>query len=1289
MKALRIALYLTATAVALVLALAGALWIWSGTATSLSVSLAQLARWLPAGQTLEAKDVTGSLRSGGSMGWLRWQKGGLSVEVRDVAIAWSLRPLLGGELRLGLVTAKHLRIEDHRPSDPEERAPPTDLRLPLAVDIPFAIDSAEWVGATTVQATGLAGHYVFDSYSHTLFGGQAHISSGAYRVEGSLQAVAPMALAVQAEGAVQTTLPSSPTRLQVRAHATLRGALAGQDATLALQAELLPELVPGRQGAPGKGRAMQASISAQLQPWHAQPVAQAKAQWQALDLATLWPQAPQTQLSGEATVSPQGAGWQAGIELGNALSGPWDQQRLPLDKLDARVAYSNGQWNIQSLHATGAGGRVEAQGRVNTAVSGWQAHAMLYGIHPAALDSRLGDTVLNGQITAQQGPGGIAFEAQLKAVKERRKESSKGGQIRPSAKNLLDGLRIQSVQAQGLWSAPLLKLNTLSVQTDDARLQGQLTFNTLSRATQSKLSLGLPGAQATLAGELASTHGQGEWDLRIADAALASRWFKRLPGAPAPPGQASLQGNATFTGHWQGGWQNQGQALRLQSQLRAPRLDILANGPALTSAWLVRDGQIDLAGTLRDLTLSTRGQLATGTRQINLQAQAQGGRLREGEWRVQLNTAVLTAQDTQKPGTWSLKLNDRVTFHWKEGANTRALEASAGTAYLSGPIPGSSQLSWQAARWAQNTIEGKVRTQWRTQGRVADLPLAWLDLLGKSQMANLGLRGDLVFAGQWDASSSETLKLRALLERTSGDLELQTDSGPTGSLQAGVRDARLLVSTDGSQLSASLHWDSERAGQAQAQFSTRLQRQDGSWTWPMKAALAGKVKVQLPPVGIWSLLAPPGWRLRGTVDADAVLSGTRGAPQWRGTLAAQDLAVRSVVDGIDFSHGTLRATLNGQRLEIQEFSLQGAGGQSGGRLSINGFVLWQPQPPSAPNGTDQTTLVQGLRMELQATAQALRLSARADRRLVVSGTLSAQLSDARLALRGLLKADRALWVLPDDTAPRLGDDVVVRMSGAEVARTQAGTTPAPTLGGVDFITDIAITLDLGPDFQVRGRGISTRLAGTLNLSQFGRDLSPRVKGTLNTEQGRYQAYGQNLEIERGLLRFVGPYDNPALDVLAIRPNLPQRVGVQITGTAQSPVVRLYAEPSLPEAEILAWLVLGRSGANDGAETAVLQQAALSLLGGKGKGLSGGLAQTLGLDELAVRGDGANNIDGTTSATVLVGKRLSRDFYLTYERGLSGTLGTLSIFYDLSRRFALRAQRGEQSAIDLIYTLLFD
>lgn len=1279
MKALRLTLYLFAAAVLAVLVLLGALGVWSGASTSLATSLDQLTRYLPAGQTLEVKDVKGSLRGGGSIGWLRWQRGELSVEAREVSVAWGWRSLLDGDLRLGQLAVGLLRIDDRRASTTP--TPPAELRLPIKVDAPFSVATLEWVGPPTLRITGLSGRYTFDDKEHRLDIQQAQMSSGSYRLKGRLQARAPMMLSLQLDGSVRTSVPAGGQAVTVQAHATIDGPLAGRDATLALQARLRPEL----KAAPKQ--AMQADVTARLQPWHAQVLPQASAHWQALDLAALWPQAPQTRLDGEATVTPAGPDWRAGITLGNTLSGPWDQQRLPIELLNAKLAFMAGQWNIESLQATGAGGRIEAQGELtrtpNQATNGlnWQGSATARGINPAALDSRLAATALDGQLKARQALSGLSFEVQLQPANGK-SAAPKGSSLGVRA---LDGLRLKSVQAQGLWQAPVLKLNSLTVQTDDAQLQGRLTLNSGSRAAEGELTLGLPGANAALAGQIASSRGLGKLSINVTDAALATRWLRRWPGLATALGDLSPHGAATFTGSWQGGWQHQGQELAVQATVRAPRLELMsaADQPA-DALWRLRDWQADLRGTLRALKLSVQGQAENATRRFALQAQAQGGRLGDGVWQATVDAAQLSAQDSLRPGVWTLQLGTPLALDWKQGANAYMLNASAGTAHLRGPVPGTASVNWQAANWSRQTTG--QRTQWRTQGQLQGLPLAWLDLLGQTQIANLGLRGDLLFGGQWDATSSDALRLSATLARTSGDLQLQTTDtdGKAGTLiTAGVREARLTLSSDGTQLAASLRWDSERAGQAQAEFSTRLQQQTGSWSWPLDAPLAGTLRAQLPPVGAWSLLAPPGWRLRGTLDANATLAGTRGAPLWRGTLRAQDMAVRSVVDGIDFSHGTLNATLDGQRLELQELKLQGAGGDSGGLLSVKGSATWLPAAgPTA-------AALSRLRMELEATAQALRVSTRADRRLVLSGQLTARLADTRLSVRGALKADQALFILPEDTAPQLGDDVRVRALVTSPAPAPAASAPAPRTTVVRVTPDVVITLDPGPDFQVRGRGLVTRLAGSLELrSATEQRLLPRLSGELRTVRGTYKAYGQQLDIEEGVLRFFGPYDNPALDILAIRPNLQQRVGVQISGTALSPVIRLYAEPDLPDAEKLAWLMLGHSTANGGAETAVLQQAALALLGGKGKGLSGGLAEALGLDELSVRGL-AGNSDGSTGATVTLGKRVSRDFYVAYERSLAGTLGTFFIFYDLSRRFTLRAQTGEQSALDLIFTLRYD
>ena len=1232
---LRIGLYGLGAVIAIVAMLVAGLWFWAGSDSSLATALMRAGRSLPDGQSLELAHISGSLRSGGQIGSLRWTRGALQVEATNIQIGWSLRPLLDGEVRLGQLTISQIHIDDRRPATaPSETDAPSNLSLPLRVQAPFSVGSVTLTGATAFEATQLSGSYLFDSINHSIHEGQVRISSGHYRVNAKIQALAPMVTTVQVEGTVDTQLAGSQRQVTVQARADLTGALSGHDALLVLKGKLSPE-----KGLP-EDKALNATLTADLHPWHIQPLARVDAQWQALNLATMWPQAPHTQLAGSAKVTPAGDGWQAGLQLRNSAAGPWNRQGLPLQSLTASVEFTQGQWNLQSLAAVVAGGRVDAQGELAAAGShtpdgrAWQVKTKAVGINAAALDSRLAAVALDGQLTATQGAGGLRFEAQLQpSVRQDIKAAS----------DALRSLQIRTVQAKGSWIAPSISLDSLLVQTADAKLEGSAQLHTGNGAADALLVLALPGAQASLQGDLSAGRGDGKLVVKISDAARTAQWLDKLPGASVRLPTPMRQGQTEFSAVWHGGWERQNMAPGLGLDLTA-RVD-------------------------------------NGGHRLALSARMQGGRAKLRDWQASLDAVDLTLQDLARPGIWNLALTDPVQLRYQPSQLKQTLEVSAGVARLSGPAAGAARLQWQAARWEQSQTPPGAPARWSTQGALHDLPLAWLEWLGQTQIANLGLKGDLLLGGQWDASGGESLQLGVTVQRTSGDLELQTDEATGGPVKVGLRQARLEIRAQGELVNGQLRWDSERAGRLAADFSTRLQQDNGSWSWPADAPVSGTLDAALPPVGAWSMLAPPGWRMRGTLDAKATLSGTASAPVWNGALLANDLALRSVVDGIDFSQGALRATLAGQRLEIDEFRLLGAGGGSGGQLTVKGSVQWLPERAGL------RTPAARLRMDLVAQARALRLSARADRRLVMSGELRATVNDGKLAIGGTLKADQALFILPDDSTPRLGDDVHVHRA-TEAA---APLATAAQSAGVRLVPDVAVTLALGDDFEVRGRGLNTHLSGSLALlSNADTRQAPRLTGAVRTVSGSYKAYGQQLDVEEGVLRFSGPFDNPALDILAIRPNLQQRVGVQVSGTALAPVVRLYADPDLPDSDKLAWLVLGRSAANGGAESALLQQAAVALLGGSGPGITARLAQTLGLDSVSVA-SGASSTDGssTTGATVTLGKRLSRDFYVAYESGMAGTMGTLYIFYDLSRRFTLRAQSGQQSAVDLIFTLRYE
>ena len=1243
--------------VALVL---GGLWWWSGSAGSLGSALRGIAWLLPAGQSLHITQAEGSLRHGGQVLQLQWQSNGLNVQARHITVQLDWSRWGAKVLPLSRLSMETLEIDDQRPaSEPEAMQ---TLQLPLHIDLPWQVDRLTLAGALGFEATGLQGHYRYNGLAHTLDMSAFEVAQGRYTLQAKLQAAAPMALTARLQGQVHTPDTARLGPMVLDAQATVEGSLAGPDARLNVQAQLQPLAAM----ATASAKALHMQLQAQIQPWQKQAIAQAQADWRHLNLAALWPGAPQTTLTGQATVTPDGPAWRIQARLDNQTPGPWDQHALPLSRLNLQLRGQAAQWQVQQLQAWVAGGRVEGEGGQTPA--GWTGQVQVRGVQARQLHTALSSASLQGQIQAHTTDAdAVSFVADLGATAGTATQQT--------------GLRWDKLHLQGQWQGATWDIQSLDLQAADARLQGQFSFQPAQRHAQGQLQLKLPGLQAQAEGLLAPQQGRGRVHIDIRDAAQGMAWLRRWPGAleRLQPWQAA--GTGQLQAQWEGGFEQGQTPVQLDALL--PRLVYQGRGSA---AWQVPNTQITVSGRLQALQaqLDTRLQSGAQTVQVNTRLSAASPQPRSGEWqgRIESASALITAPgQLGRTGRWQAQLQEAVAWRWTPDNAGQALHWQAGQILWQGPTPGSARLVWDAGQWRQhaaNRTRAPQPAASRTQlsARIDELPLSWIP-------GGLApeIQSDLLLKGHVSWAQAESLQLQAVLERSRGDLRINAENAPGQRLNAGLSEARLQLQVDGEAVQAQLTWVSEQMGQAQAQVQTRLNRSPDGWHWSGQAPVSGKVKAQLPRVGAWSLLAPPGWRVQGTLDAQLELSGTRDQPQWQGHVQADNLAVRSAVQGIEFSQGQLRARVQGQQVALEQLSLRGAGAQ-GGELQARGQLNWLTAATSAANASPLSQVD----MALNIQANALRVSNRADRRLTVSGQVNARMQQGQLQLRGQLQADQGLFILPEDSTPTLGQDVVV--VDPRQGPVSNPTAPAQTASWVGT-PDVQVTLALGPDFQIQGMGLSSRLTGQVNLlSNTTTQGLPRLHGEVRTEGGRYKAYGQQLKIETGLLRFNGPYDNPQLDILAIRPNLSQRVGVQISGTAFTPKVRLYADPDMPDADKLAWLVLGRSAAGGGAESAVLQQAALALLSSNGKTLSGEMASALGLDEISLA-RGSRSDSTATGAAVTLGKRLSKDFYLVYETSLRGTFGSFYVFYDLSRRLTLRAQTGQDNALDLIYTVRKD
>ena len=241
----------------LLVALGGAAWWWLGSSQSLAFSLDRAARYMPAGQTLESRDVSGSLRQGGRIGFLRWESPTLAVEVRDATLGWQLRPLLDRQVRLGEVHVGQVLLERRGPVEEkssEPLAPLEPIVLPVDIELPFRIDSVRWAGPPALEASHLVGSYRYAraTTQHALVVDGVDVAAGHYAARVGLQGAAPMALDAAIDGRLRAPLTEGRT-LDVIARATAQGALAGADARLAVTAQVRP-------AEPAADAAMQADL---------------------------------------------------------------------------------------------------------------------------------------------------------------------------------------------------------------------------------------------------------------------------------------------------------------------------------------------------------------------------------------------------------------------------------------------------------------------------------------------------------------------------------------------------------------------------------------------------------------------------------------------------------------------------------------------------------------------------------------------------------------------------------------------------------------------------------------------------------------------------------------------------------------------------------------------------------------------------------------------------------------------------------------------------------------------
>jgi translocation and assembly module TamB len=560
----------------------------------------------------------------------------------------------------------------------------------------------------------------------------------------------------------------------------------------------------------------------------------------------------------------------------------------------------------------------------------------------------------------------------------------------------------------------------------------------------------------------------------------------------------------------------------------------------------------------------------------------------------------------------------------------------------------------------------KNGTRWKSRGVAAGVPASYLAQLSSAWRNNV--KSDLTLGANWAVELAAPVATGAApaldgsvqVFREKGDIVMTGGDKPFAlgltQLQAGVNVA-------GNTLRVQAALDGARAGQVKLAATAQLR----NGRIPSDSPLNATGSINIPSIAWLAPLAGmEGLELDGALKGAMSGNGTIGAPSLNGDVTGTNLVVNWAEQGVRLRNGQLQAAIAGDRLAVQRLHFEGRTG----RADAEGWAR-------LANG--EAT------MQLKLTADKLEALSRPDRTLVLTGESTLVRDAKRFQLNGKFRADRGDIELPSENAPTISDDVVILGRSKPTFKEAAESMPL----------NVDLEADLGDDFRLRGKGLDAYLAGAVHVRMADR-RPPRVNGSIHVVSGTYAAYGQRLAIDRGVINFTGAYDNPGLNILAVRKR-PEgtetsetnvEAGVEVRGTALAPQARLVSTPSVPDSEKLSWLVLGH-GTQDmaGNEMGLLSTAAGALFGGKG---GGSLANKVGLDELGVaQGKGNGNAKGLENTVVTVGKKLSSRAYLSFEQGAGTATSLVKLRYKLNPRITLQLQTGTNNALDVLYTWAFD
>ncbi|AHM03425.1 hypothetical protein roselon_01025 [Roseibacterium elongatum DSM 19469] len=384
--------------------------------------------------------------------------------------------------------------------------------------------------------------------------------------------------------------------------------------------------------------------------------------------------------------------------------------------------------------------------------------------------------------------------------------------------------------------------------------------------------------------------------------------------------------------------------------------------------------------------------------------------------------------------------------------------------------------------------------------------------------------------------------------------------------------------------------------------------------------------------------------VNGTLGFDLAVRGQPGLSAVSGTLTTNGARVSLPTLQAALENLALSATLSQGQIRLDGGGRLNTGGQVSARGTINLSAAGMPADIAIT--ADNARLVDPELFEARITRADLSVSGPLTRFFEVGGLVTLGETELRVPETGLGGA------APIPEIRHVNETTAERQT-RRFAGLLARSNPASAGGGVG----LDLTIAAPGRIYLRGRGIDAEFGGEIRLNGTSAQVIP--SGQFNLIRGRLSILGTRLDFTEGSATLQGSFD-PFLDLTAESRSGGYVISIGVSGPASAPEITFASDPALPEDEVLAQLLFGRSVSSlSPVQLLQLADAATSLAGGStNSGFLANLRTGLGLDDLDLQTDDEGN------AAVRAGRYLSDNIYTDVTVNADGE-ADLSLNIDLS------------------------